>query len=184
MKGRHFRDNVLLARLLAAETVTERGWLVMGAVLDSLPSNLRAAIWAAAVPHWFDAEILAELLGRPVTDGAALYADLQTLPFVEPFEARGGHNIHALIRTIILDRLWSERRSEYIFLSTRAASYFSRRDEPHWQTERAYHRLNVKSGREPADLRTDGLLGDDIDINRLIGYDIEEMDNWDLDMDA
>lgn len=80
----------LLARLQAAETAEERGWLVTQALLDSLPPDLRRAAWAAAVPHWFDAGILAALLERPAADCASLYVELQNLSFVEPFEARGG----------------------------------------------------------------------------------------------
>ena len=57
----------LLARLQAAETAEERGWLVTQALLDSLPPDL-----------------------RPAADCASLYVELQNLSFVEPFEARGG----------------------------------------------------------------------------------------------
>jgi muconolactone delta-isomerase len=158
MNEEYFRDSDLFARIQAAETVEEQGRLVIEALLDSLSPDLRAASWAAAVPHWFDAEILAALLERPVTDCAALYAELQTLPFVESFKARGGHNIHELTRAIMLGHLWRERRGEYLNLSARAASYFSRRDETEWQTERTYHLFNVELGRGPAELWINRLL--------------------------
>ena len=130
-----------LTRLQAARSEEERGWLVTQALLDSLPPALRQAAWAAAVPHWFDADILAALLQRPAGECAALYAELQNLPFVEPFEARRGHNVHEVTRAALLDHLWRERRDEYRTLSARAADYFARRDEPEWQIERTYHLL-------------------------------------------
>jgi hypothetical protein len=162
MDKKPFRDNDLFARLQSAETVEEQGRLAIEALLDSLSPDLRAASWAAAVPHWFDAEILAALLERPVTDCTTLYAELQTLPFVEPFKARGGHNIHELTRVIMLGQLWRERRGEYLNLSARAASYFSRRDKAEWQAEHTYHLFNVELNRGPVELWTNRLLSPDI----------------------
>ena len=78
----------LLARLQATESAEERDWLVTEALLESLPAELTEAAWAATVPHWFDAEILAALLEKAPDECAGLYADLQGLPFVEPFQAR------------------------------------------------------------------------------------------------
>ncbi len=131
----------LLDRLKAAATDQERTWLVTENLLNRLSPALRRAVWAAAVPHWFDAEILAALLDQSSEEAAALYARLQTLPFVEPFEARGGHNVHEVTRALLLDHLWRGRRDEFVTLSSRAADYFARRDEPEWQIEHAYHLL-------------------------------------------
>ena len=52
----------LLSRLQAAGSDEEREWLVMELSLDSLEPALRQALWAAAVPHWFDDSFLAALL--------------------------------------------------------------------------------------------------------------------------
>jgi tetratricopeptide (TPR) repeat protein len=131
----------LLARLQAAESAEERDWLVTETLLESLPAELRQAAWAAAVPHWFDASILAALLDREPEECAALYADLQALPFVEPFEARGGQNVHEVTRTAMLAKLWSERRDEYRALSARAAATFADGDEPEMRIEEIYHLL-------------------------------------------
>ncbi|MFN5857549.1 MAG: hypothetical protein ACK456_16915, partial [Pseudanabaenaceae cyanobacterium] len=52
-------SNSLLERLMAAQTDEERSWIVTESLLISLPSNVATALWAVAIPHWFDAEILA-----------------------------------------------------------------------------------------------------------------------------
>ena len=54
-------DLDFFARLQAASN-DERNWLVTERLLNTLPADLRAMAWAAAVPHWFDAEILAAAL--------------------------------------------------------------------------------------------------------------------------
>ncbi len=131
----------LLSRLRAARSPEERAWLVTLDLLDSLPADLQAAAWAAAVPHWFDTDILAALLDRPPSETETLYAELQKLPFVESFEARAGHNVHQVTRTAMLDHLWHEQHDKYVALSARAATYFAGRDESEWQIERAYHLL-------------------------------------------
>ena len=131
----------LLARLQAAESAEERDWLVTEALLESLPAELRQAAWAAAVPHWFDAGILAALLEKPPEACDALHAELQALPFVEPFEVRDGHNVHEVTRTAMLEKLWSEHRDEYRNLSRRAAACFGGSDEAETRIEEIYHLL-------------------------------------------
>jgi tetratricopeptide (TPR) repeat protein len=131
----------LLARLQAAESAEERDWLVTEALLESLPAELQQATWAAAVPHWFDAQILAALLEKAPGECDALYADLQGLPFVEPFQAREGHNVHEVTREAMLARLWEGRRDEYRALSARAAAYFAGSDEAKNRIEEIYHQL-------------------------------------------
>jgi tetratricopeptide (TPR) repeat protein len=131
----------LLSRLRAARSDEERNWLVTETLLNSFPIDLQAATWAAAVPHWFDAEILAALLERPALDCVRLYNDLQNLPFVESFEDRGGYNIHEVTRAAMLDHLWRQRHQDYVNFSARAAGYFAKHDEPEWQIEHVYHLL-------------------------------------------
>ena len=98
-------------RQLQAATDEKRRWLVTENLLNSLPPDLTQMAWAAAIPHWFDADILAAL--RPELKGraAGLYAQLQTLPFVEPFEGRG-YNVHELTRKLMLAHLWQEHREK------------------------------------------------------------------------
>ncbi|MEP7200899.1 MAG: hypothetical protein ABI874_13835, partial [Chloroflexota bacterium] len=93
------------------------------ALLDSLPPDLAEMARAAAIPHWFDAGILAALRPELAERAEQLYADLQRLPFVEPFAGRG-HNVHELTRRLMLAHWWTEQRDEYVALSRRAANYF------------------------------------------------------------
>jgi tetratricopeptide (TPR) repeat protein len=130
----------LLARLQAARSVEERTLIVTRDLLESVSPLLRAASWAAAIPHWFDSDVLSALLKVSLEEAEALYADLQGLPFVEPFPDRG-HNVHELTRGAMLTDWWTTRRDEYRTLSAHVAEFFSRREEPEWQVERAYHLL-------------------------------------------
>ena len=52
----------LLTQLLSASTEEEKAYLLAMALLETQPPDIREAVIAAAVPHWFDAEILAALL--------------------------------------------------------------------------------------------------------------------------
>ena len=52
----------MLQQYLAAESEEERAWISANALLETQPPDIREAVIAAAVPHWFDAEILAALL--------------------------------------------------------------------------------------------------------------------------
>ena len=122
-------SNSLLARLEQAKTDEERSWIVTESLLSTLSPELTATAWAAAIPHWFDIEILAALRPELRTHASQLYAELLALPFVEVFPERG-HNVHELTRRMMLDRLWHENRSEFIALSERAAKYFSGSSEP------------------------------------------------------
>jgi tetratricopeptide (TPR) repeat protein len=108
-------------------------------------------VWAAAVPHWFDGEILARTLGIPEEDAAARYARLQEMPFVQPVAGRG-HAVHELTRRLLLDDLWRDRREAFRVWSRRAAEAFeSRPDDPDFLLESIYHWL-VADPDQGADL--------------------------------
>ena len=51
----------LLTRLAQAQTDDERAWLVTESLLHTLSPDLQSAVWAVAIPHWFDADSLAAL---------------------------------------------------------------------------------------------------------------------------
>ncbi len=109
--------------------------------LERLPAPLAEAVWAAAIPHWFDGAILARILGVPEEDAAARYARLQEMPFVQPVAGRG-HAVHELTRRLLLDDLWRERREAFRAWSCRAAEAFeSRPDDPDFLLESIYHYL-------------------------------------------
>ena len=63
-------------------------------VLASHPPALRQALEAAAIPHWFDEQILGQMMNVEPAAASAGLATLKTLPFVEPFQAKGGWNVH------------------------------------------------------------------------------------------
>ena len=115
-------NSELLARLMAADP-SERQWLLLASVLESVSVEVRQAVWAVAVPHWFDDRILAALCPELATQATEIYQALQALSFVEVFEGRG-HNIHEATRSLLLNRLWTDRTDEFKLISARAAEYF------------------------------------------------------------
>ncbi len=46
-------NNDLLQRLMAAQTDEERSWIATESLLESLPEDVKTALWAVAIPHWF-----------------------------------------------------------------------------------------------------------------------------------
>ena len=115
-------NSELLARLMKADPA-ERQWLLLESVLESLSVKVRQAVWAVAVPHWFDDRILAALCPELANQSTEIYQALQALSFMEVFEGRG-HNIHEATRSLLLDRLWNDRTDEFKLISARAAEYF------------------------------------------------------------
>jgi tetratricopeptide (TPR) repeat protein len=130
--------NALIARLAAAKTDEERSWIVTENLLNSLSPDLASAAWAVAIPHWFDAEMLAALRPELKEQATQLYDKLQTLSFVQEFQERG-HNIHELTRNLMLDYLWRTDRKEFCLLSQRSADYFLSSNDSVNQIERLYH---------------------------------------------
>ena len=115
-------NSELLVRLMQADPA-ERQWLLLESVLELLSVEVRQAVWAVAVPHWFDDRILADLCPELANQATEIYQELQALSFVEIFEGRG-HNIHEATRSILLDRLWNDRADDFKSISARAAEYF------------------------------------------------------------
>ncbi len=133
-------NSELLARLMAA-TPEERSWILTESVLESLSPELRRAVWAVAVPHWFDGEILAALCPELAEQAEELYTELQALSFVERFGERG-HNVHEATRKMLLDKLWQDRPEEFRSVSKLAADYFEK-DETN-RAEWLYHKAVVE----------------------------------------
>src|SRR5262245_26233171 len=100
--------DVLFEQLL--DTKNEEEELLL--VLSRMPTKEREAVWAAAVPHWFDASVLTGLLSVSDEEGARLYGVLQSLPFVSPYQGKGSC-IHELTRTVLLRLWWTQQRSEF-----------------------------------------------------------------------
>ncbi len=111
-------------------------------VLADRDPRLRIAVEAAAVPHWFDAEVLAALLPEEADDAAAVVEQLKALPMVESFPARQGWNVHDTTRLALRARLAREEPTRFVRLSAAAADYFIG-DAPPLEVERIYHRLSA-----------------------------------------
>jgi tetratricopeptide (TPR) repeat protein len=119
---------------------SEREWLVMEFSLQNLSEILRQAVWAAAIPHWFNHEFLNAILGFPLKDSD--FKTLTELSFVEVFPERG-FNVHERSRKLLLDKLWSTNKARFQKLSKQAAAYCKKQDQDvtHWRVETLYHGL-------------------------------------------
>ncbi|MEG4236411.1 tetratricopeptide repeat protein [Microcoleus sp. Pol14C6] len=124
-----------LARLVQAQTEEEKDWLLAELSLSVL-SPERAMALAAAVPHWFDANILAALQPDLAQQAEALYLELQHLPFVEGFADRG-HNIHERTRKAMLRHLWETEEEAFKQFSQRLVDYFGAENTN--RIEQIYH---------------------------------------------
>src|SRR6476646_234784 len=143
--------NQLLTRLATAQTEEERSWIVTEALLETLEPDLASEVWAVAIPHWFNAEILAALCPELATKAERLYTELQALSFVEVFPERG-HNVHERTRKLMLSHLWQENAKKFRLLSARAAEYFARSSRPEDQIEWLYHFVVVDTKWEGSEL--------------------------------
>ena len=128
----------LLSRLAQAQSDDERTWLVTENLLEALPSDLQSAVWAVAVPHCFNENILAAMLPNLANQSETLYRQLQQLSFVEVFRGRG-YNIHERTRKILLEKLWQSRQNEYIQLSQKASHFFEDLPATWQKLEFIYH---------------------------------------------
>ncbi len=102
--------------------------------------DLRPMLEAAAVPHWFDARILASLLGLDQPEAERKLAGLARLPVVEPFRLRDGFNVHEATRLALRMRMAKREPARFVELSERAAACFDG-EAPHLRIERLYHLL-------------------------------------------
>ena len=144
-------SNDLLQKLMAAQTDEERSWIVIENLLESLPEDVKSALWALAIPHWFDADILAALCPELADHADEIYRQLQTISCVEMFPERG-HNVHELTRNHLLDRLWQDNPERFRELSAKAASYFADGNKPEMQIERIYHLVIAEPANENSEL--------------------------------
>lgn len=152
--------NDLLASLRAARTEEEREWLVMKFSLESLDPAVREAVWAAAIPKWFDRDFLAALVSQPDDqEFAPVFEKLLSSSFVESFPGRG-YNIHERSRALLLKHLWNGEQSRYRELNKRAADYCARHDtnDAQWCIAELYHLL---------------LSGEDSGVNKFVNQGIE-----------
>ena len=108
--------------LLALATVD----LTFPNISDEDRTDLRFALEAAAVPHWCNAGILAELIDSTSQSGD-LWERLKKVPVIEPFQARGADtgNVHEANRLAIRKHLAKTQQKKFIEFSTRSARVFN-----------------------------------------------------------
>jgi tetratricopeptide (TPR) repeat protein len=108
--------------------------------------NVRTALELAAIPHWFDEEVLDALLEPAMAGKAgAMAARLRDLPVVEPFPARGhgAANVHEASRRALRAELRTRSPERLLELSARAWALFAASDAPHARIEALYHRFTA-----------------------------------------
>ncbi len=130
----------ILNQLKSAKTEKEREWLTMQFTMESLSSEVREAIWAAAIPHFFDAKMLNTLLGKELA--LKHFNSLIKLSFIETY-LDFGYSMHERTRSVILTKLWNDDRKLYHEYNQKAADYCKKQKKTDfvWETEEIYHSL-------------------------------------------
>jgi tetratricopeptide (TPR) repeat protein len=121
--------------------------LVIDFLIETQPERkrpiLRKAIEAAAVPHWFDADILAGLISVSRSEAQELLDIFARFPMIESFDARGPScfNVHETSRLAIRKRLYETDMGRFKELSARAIDAVGPGLEPYLIVERLFHRF-------------------------------------------
>jgi tetratricopeptide (TPR) repeat protein len=111
----------LLARINQATNADDINWVITSTLIESLGSELKELIYAAAIPHMFEIPTLFEVTG--IEDSVELTSTLIKLPFVETFND-WAFNIHEQTRDLIIRKYWSENLSSYRQLAQKIADAF------------------------------------------------------------
>jgi tetratricopeptide (TPR) repeat protein len=139
----------VFTQIRTAGSDEEREWLLLKMILDTLEPALHAAVFTAAIPHWFDANFLMALLDeaeRQQLDVLGRFGRLITLELVEPCQwlvPGQVYNLDERSRAVLLNRMWQEEPERFYRLSQRAAAYCARQDQTNyrWRLETIYHLL-------------------------------------------
>jgi len=115
--------------------------ITYAALAESERARIRDALLAAAIPHWFDEQILSAVLDTSIEEGALLTKQLSSLPNVESFLARGvdAHDVHEASRLLFREHLRSARPDLWKTYSERAHDYFRTGTEAHLRIESLFH---------------------------------------------
>ena len=102
---------------------------------------LRQAIEAAAVPHWFDASILAHMLQKPSNFIEDIFETLCSFPMVEQFQLRDKSvfNIHETTRLGLRKYLKQNASDRLRLMSARVIETMADDQEPQFVVERLFH---------------------------------------------
>ncbi|MEZ4736928.1 MAG: hypothetical protein R3E79_58350 [Caldilineaceae bacterium] len=142
----------LAERLEQAGNSAAQSWVITELLLNAYPATIRQSVIAAAVPHWFTAEILAALLDLSMAEAEERYVSLQQLSIVQPFGDLG-HTLHDLTRNGILAHLVHNAVEELRYYSQRVQYYFSQQSvalDSQSKVESIYHQLilDANHGRD------------------------------------
>ena len=141
-------ENKLIERLTATQGDVQAQAALMAEFRLSVYSEpqrlaLREAMDAAAVLHWFDAGLLAQLLEMPAAEATARFEELKALTFVEHYGRRNLDlfNVHEATRLGWRRKLAAEDRDRFRALSARAGSVFTWDQTPAGRVEWVYYLL-------------------------------------------
>lgn len=132
----------IITRLQIATTDAQRTWMITDALLQSLPVELSTAVKIAAIPHWFNADILSALLTVDAGDALSIYQRIQQLSFCERFRDLD-HTLHDMTRAVMLAYLMVDQPERFKQLSQNAFEYFRQFDDPECAVEASWHLRNV-----------------------------------------
>lgn len=105
-----------------------------------LHPDLFAVLEAAAIPHWFDADMLFRLLETDATKANKWLELLIQLPMVESYAARRAWNVNETTRLTIRTKLAKTNSKQFKTLTGRCADYFSGSEDTQ-RIEQIYHLL-------------------------------------------
>ena len=131
-----------------------RALAAVESVVANAPSEVRSALEAASIPHWFDRAILLQLLDRESSsDFDDIFEKISKSLLCEPFSSRNGFNVKKQFRAALRYRLSTENPGQVRTLTRRAIDAFTN-DDPTHRVERAYHQLWAEPSNVEATLAT------------------------------
>ena len=119
-------------------------------ILEAFGLDLKIGVQAAAIPHWFNEQILGKILKIDTREATFLIDRLKHLPIVESFASRGGWNVREPVRLALRYDLATAQPDLFRHLSKAAVECFNGEDLQS-RAERIYHRLvaePTEGGRE------------------------------------
>ena len=130
----------------------KRELILLDFSLSQLSFDLKKAVLAAAIPHWFDIPFLAAILDVQEKE-LNLWNQLIGLSFVEPFPGKG-YNIHERTRHLLLKQLWQNNLLLYREYSSRATNYCLKQnlEVTSWHAEWVYHVLLLEPSKRDSQL--------------------------------
>ena len=127
-----------LAQLSAASSEKERSWLSLQFNLANHSANVRAAVFAASVPHWFDMKMLHFLLDFELSPSEEQV--FLSLPYIERYDT-SFWNVHEKTRSLLRQHLKKHNAAIFARFSRKAAAWARKNKlkSYSWIVEGVYH---------------------------------------------